>query len=68
MNHLINSDKFVPEYSIKAWTNTIMKNTFITNYRKCKLLRIHRDQEIASSLGNKSKKHIEKLNETRRPF
>jgi DNA-directed RNA polymerase specialized sigma24 family protein len=68
MNPLINSDMVVLEFSIKAWTNTIMKNTFINNYRKGKLFSILRDQEIASSLGNKSKKNIETLNETRRTF
>ena len=31
---LSNRDKFVEYTSLKAWTFTIMKNTFINNYRK----------------------------------
>ncbi len=31
---LSNRDKFKPETNFKAWTYTIMKNTFINNYRK----------------------------------
>lgn len=31
---LTNKDKFEPGSNIKAWTYTIMKNTFINNYRK----------------------------------
>ncbi len=33
---LKNKDKFNPHTNIKAWTYTIMKNTFINNYRKAK--------------------------------
>ncbi len=31
---LSNREKFKPETNFKAWTYTIMKNTFINNYRK----------------------------------
>ncbi|MCX6233401.1 MAG: RNA polymerase sigma factor [Bacteroidetes bacterium] len=31
---LINRDKFLPDTNLKAWTYTIMKNTFINNYRR----------------------------------
>jgi len=31
---LTNRDKFADETNMKAWTFTIMKNTFINNYRK----------------------------------
>jgi RNA polymerase sigma-70 factor, ECF subfamily len=37
-------DKFVDESSLKAWTSTIMKNTFINSYRKNVLHTIYRDQ------------------------
>ena len=33
---LTNKDKFDPSTNMKAWTYTIMKNTFINNYRKSK--------------------------------
>ena len=31
---LSNKDKFRPDTNLKAWTYTIMKNTFINNYRR----------------------------------
>lgn len=31
---LMNQDKFADDTNLKAWTFTIMKNTFINNYRK----------------------------------
>ncbi|MDZ7778233.1 MAG: RNA polymerase sigma factor [Bacteroidales bacterium] len=31
---LTNRDKFQPDTNLKAWTYTIMKNTFINNYRR----------------------------------
>jgi RNA polymerase sigma-70 factor (ECF subfamily) len=31
---LTNRDKFRPDTNLKAWTYTIMKNTFINNYRR----------------------------------
>ena len=31
---LTNMDKFQPDTNLKAWTYTIMKNTFINNYRR----------------------------------
>ena len=37
-------DKFVNESNLKAWTSTILKNTFINNYRKSVLQTIYRDQ------------------------
>ena len=33
---ITNRDKFQPDTNMKAWTYTIMKNTFINNYRKKK--------------------------------
>lgn len=33
---LSNKDKFDPSTNMKAWAYTIMKNTFINNYRKAK--------------------------------
>jgi RNA polymerase sigma-70 factor, ECF subfamily len=33
---LTNKDKFDPATNMKAWVYTIMKNTFINNYRKAK--------------------------------
>ena len=33
---LSNKEKFDPSTNMKAWTYTIMKNTFINNYRKMK--------------------------------
>lgn len=33
---LTNKDKFDPSTNMKAWTYTIMKNTFINNFRKLK--------------------------------
>ncbi len=37
-------DKYVDEANFKAWTSTILKNTFINNYRKNILQAIYRDQ------------------------
>jgi RNA polymerase sigma-70 factor, ECF subfamily len=37
-------DKFVDESNFKAWTYTIMKNTFINNYRQRVLQNTYRDQ------------------------
>lgn len=37
-------DKYVDEANFKAWTSTIMRNTFINNYRKGVLQTIYRDQ------------------------
>lgn len=37
-------DKYVDEANFKAWTSTIMKNTFINNYRKGVLQTLYRDQ------------------------
>ena len=38
------SDKLVDESNFKAWTATIMKNTFINNYRKSILQNLYLDQ------------------------
>ena len=37
-------DKFVHNDNFKAWTYTIMKNTFINNYRRNVRQNTHRDQ------------------------
>jgi len=34
MKALSNREKFKPDTNLKAWTYTIMKNTFINNYRR----------------------------------
>ena len=48
-------DKFVDESNFKAWTSTIMKNTFINNYRKSVLQAIYRDQNNELSFYNRTK-------------
>jgi RNA polymerase sigma factor (sigma-70 family) len=40
---LVYSDKFVHYDNLKAWTFTIMKNTFINNYRRTKRQNANRD-------------------------
>src|SRR6056297_3306849 len=40
---LANRDKFVGYSNLKAWTFTIMKNTFINNYRKKQKENTHND-------------------------
>jgi RNA polymerase sigma-70 factor (ECF subfamily) len=37
-------DKFVHEANLKAWTYTIMKNTFINDYRRVKRYNIYNNQ------------------------
>jgi RNA polymerase sigma-70 factor (ECF subfamily) len=49
---LINSDKFVSQSNFKAWTYTIMRNTFINNYRQRKLRATYHVQDIESSSDN----------------
>jgi RNA polymerase sigma-70 factor (ECF subfamily) len=49
------SDKFVDESSFKAWTSTIMKNTFINNYRKSVLHTMYRDQNKELLFYNQTK-------------
>jgi RNA polymerase sigma-70 factor (ECF subfamily) len=41
---LVYKDKFVHNDNFKAWTYTIMKNTFINNYRRNVRQNTHRDQ------------------------
>ena len=41
---LKNSDKFVDESNFRAWTSTILKNTFINTYRKNVLQSMYIDQ------------------------
>jgi len=48
-------DKFVDESNFKAWASTIMKNTFINNYRKSVLQAIYRDQNNELSFYNRTK-------------
>ena len=56
---LSNKEKFDPATNMKAWAYTIMKNTFINNYRKAKRAnthRPHRSQRLdrrARSRGNR---------------
>ena len=44
LKSLKNRDKFVNEANLKAWAYTILKNTFINNYRKSVLQNTYRDQ------------------------
>jgi RNA polymerase sigma factor (sigma-70 family) len=48
------SDSFVIESNFKAWTYTIMKNTFINNYRRSTRQIIYLDQEKQSFLITRS--------------
>jgi RNA polymerase sigma-70 factor (ECF subfamily) len=41
---LMNRGKFVPDGSLQAWTFTIMKNTFINEYRRSSRQRSYHDQ------------------------
>ena len=41
---ILNRDKFVDNGFFKAWTYTIMRNTFINNYRHNVLHKIHSDR------------------------
>jgi len=41
---LANRDKFIGYSNLKAWTFTIMKNTFINNYRKKQKENTHNDK------------------------
>lgn len=44
---LLNKDKFVDRGYLKAWTYTVMKNTFINNYRRN--LRSNKNTEISDT-------------------
>ena len=52
---LIYRDKFVHNDNFKAWTYTIMKNTFINNYRRNARKNTHRDQTKESYFLNHQK-------------
>lgn len=45
---LIYCDKFVYESNFKAWTYTIMRNTFITNYRRSAFYNAYSNQTKAN--------------------
>lgn len=47
-------DKFVHQTNLRAWTFTIMKNTFINNYRHILLQNTYRDQTNESFYINKT--------------
>ena len=51
-------DKFMLESNFKAWTFTIMKNTFINNYRKSILQNTYRDQSEESFFINQTKSSV----------
>ena len=70
---LANRDKFADDTNLKAWTYTIMKNTFINNYRRNQkantiidstedlfYLNIPRKSEFASPESKFSEKEIKK--------
>lgn len=47
-------DKFVDESNFKAWTSTILKNTFINNYRKSIRHNIYLDQSKSLFVCNRT--------------
>ena len=49
---LKHSDKYVVESNFKAWTFTIMKNTFINDYRRAARQSVNREPLKESSLIN----------------
>ena len=49
---LIYSDRFADESNLKAWTSTIMKNTFINSYRQTVRQNIYRDRTKESFFIN----------------
>jgi RNA polymerase sigma-70 factor (ECF subfamily) len=51
---LANRDKFVGYSNLKAWTFTIMKNTFINNYRKKQKENTHNDHTENNYFLNQS--------------
>jgi RNA polymerase sigma-70 factor, ECF subfamily len=48
------SDKFINESNFKAWTYTIMKNTFINNYRRSARQNMYRDKLNELSFVNQT--------------
>jgi len=51
-----NREKFDPSTNLKAWTYTIMKNTFINNYRKLRRTNTIMDDSKESYLLNNNQK------------
>jgi len=51
---LANRDKFIGHSNLKAWTFTIMKNTFINNYRKKQKENTHNDKTENNYFINQS--------------
>ena len=51
---LANRDKFIGHSNLKAWTFTIMKNTFINNYRKKQKENTHNDKTDNNYFLNQS--------------
>jgi RNA polymerase sigma factor (sigma-70 family) len=49
---LANRDKFIFHSNLKAWVFTIMKNTFINDYRRCKQQNIYSERNYDSLLVN----------------
>lgn len=52
---LTNRDKFIHNDNFKAWTFTIMRNTFINNYRKNTKHKVSRDESENSFILNQTK-------------
>ncbi len=52
---LLNKDRFTDTGYMKAWTFTIMRNTFINNYRHCVLQRSYGEHTDASLITDLSK-------------
>jgi RNA polymerase sigma-70 factor (ECF subfamily) len=52
---LVNRDKYVNNENFKAWTFTIMKNTFINDYRRGFRQNASKDQNIVSSFIDMAK-------------
>ncbi|MEF8846727.1 MAG: RNA polymerase sigma factor [Bacteroidales bacterium] len=51
---LVNRDKFIRGSSMKAWTFTIMKNTFINNYRKKQKEKMYYDKTDNDNFLNRT--------------
>ena len=55
---LSNKEKFDPSTNMKAWTYTIMRNTFINNYRKAKRSNTIIDDSQDLYYINSNQKHL----------